>query len=229
MNNMNIDNTVEFYFSLFKKRGIFNLFGGLEKDLESQFLDLKSNKFSDLMSPIQEFVLDIKTGISTDSYKVSWSISKAENIINRYSIKNKIVNVRDLYINYDKVSIDKNKLSDFKGTESEKFPPIIISFYRPLGEYIVIDGNHRLYEVLQRREKSVRAFVLSPFSNAFIMNEKSYKLYCFHHNLLVLSRYCKSPISFFIKNNRTLKANTYNGSYSYFSASLLDKFKILIS
>lgn len=40
-NSINIDNTVDFYFSIFRKKKLFSLFKGLEDDLINQYADLK--------------------------------------------------------------------------------------------------------------------------------------------------------------------------------------------
>lgn len=226
---MNIDNTVDYYFSFFKKKRIFDIFDGLEKDLMLQYSNLKSSDLDSDVSMIQEYFLEIYTGIENDFYEISWSIPKAEKIINKYNIKDKIISPNLLYSDFNRIDINSEKLKELENKNSSLFEPIIVVFYLPINKFIVIDGNHRLCEVMKRKEKSIRAYILAPHSNLLTMNERNYKLYTFHHNLVVLYSYCKLPFNFRINNNNSLKANSYNGNFKNFDNSLIYKLKVLFS
>jgi hypothetical protein len=207
--NINIDRTVDFYFSIFRKKKLFSLFKGLEDDLINQYTDLKKGLFNADFSTIQEFVLNIETGIERESYDISWSIPKASELIMDKKMNYTEVSISHLYSDFS--NLEEGKLKHYGHKEVHSFEPIIVSYYLPIRELIVIDGNHRVYTAAQRENKKIKAYVLTAYANSLIMNERSYKLYSFHHNLVNLTQLCCNPAVWKFESNKSLQWSTYNG------------------
>lgn len=69
----------------------------------------------------------------------------------------------------------------------------------------------------------IKAHVLSSYDNFFIMNDRNYKLYSFHHNLVNLLELCCNPYLWKFSTNNSLKWDTYNGAF-VFSNVILKKY-----
>ena len=106
---MEITNTVNFYFSIFRKKGLFNLFKGLEEDLLKQYNELRNNNLDSDINLFQEFELNIETGIYDESYNISWSIPKADELISNKRMKYTKINIDHLYS--DSLNLDENKVT----------------------------------------------------------------------------------------------------------------------
>lgn len=214
---MEITNTVNFYFSIFREKGLFNLFKGLEEDLLKQYNELRNNNLNSEINLYginpQRFDFNVKTGLYDESYNISWSIPKADKLIFDKKMKYSKINTKHLYS--DVSNLNENKLQHYKNRNTESFEPIIVSYYLPIKQMIVIDGNHRLYESVKKGEKEIKAFVLSSYANSFIMNERDYKLYSFHHNLITLSDLCCNPFSWRFVTNDSLNWDTYCGDFKF--------------
>lgn len=223
--NINIDDTVDFYFSVFRKKKLFNLFDGLEDDLIKQYSELKKNLFNSDFNLVQEFVLNMGTGINEEFYDVSWSIPKAIQLIKNKVINYTEVNVSHLYSDFS--NLEKGKLKYYMNKDVESFEPIIVSYYLPTRHFVVIDGNHRLCTAVQRGNKKIKAFMLTSYANSFIMNERSYKLYSFHHNLVNLAQLCCNPVVWKFLCSDSLQWNTYAGTVK-FDNVFLKKLLLLI-
>ncbi|CAI9682495.1 hypothetical protein [Elizabethkingia anophelis] len=221
---ISLDNTVDFYFSIFKRKNLFRLFNGLEKDLLDQYKKLKIDNLNSDINLIQEFFLNIGTGIKGEGYDISWSIPKAIKLINERNIDASDIMIDNLY--YDFSNLEYEKLNHYKNIDVENFEPIIISFYLPTKELVVIDGTHRLYHAFSRGNKVIKAYVLSSYANSLIMNDRNYKLYSFHHNLVNLLELCCNPYSWKFSTNNSLKWDTYNGGF-IFSNVIMKKIFLL--
>lgn len=221
---ISLDNTVDFYFSIFKRKNLFKLFNGLEKDLFDQYKKLKKDNLNSDINLIQEFFLNIGTGIKGEGYDISWSIPKAIKLINKRNVDASDVMIDNLY--YDFSNLEYGKQNYYKNLDVKDFEPIIVSFYLPTKEFVVIDGNHRLYQAFSRGNKVIKAHVLSSYDNFFIMNDRNYKLYSFHHNLVNLLDLCCNPHMWRFSTNNSLEWDTYNGAF-IFSNVILKKILLL--
>ncbi|WP_420572936.1 hypothetical protein [Kordia sp.] len=217
--------TVDFYFNIFKKKGLFKLFTGLEKDLSSQYNKLINNKLSSNINLIEEFYLNVFTGINNESYDISWSIPKAEKLIKDNKISSVDINISHLYSDVN--NLEQQKLQHYQNIDVDLFEPIIVSYYEPIKKLIVIDGNHRVYWSNVKGKKNIKAFILSPFSNPEIMNEKNFQLYVFHHNLVNLINLCCNPLDWKFEANKSLNWNTYYGDVK-FKNLFFNKLKMII-
>lgn len=222
---ISLDETVNFYFSIFRKKKLFNLFKGLKEDLLQQYAELTIHNLDSTINGFEEFFLNVNTGITQENYDISWSIPKALKWINDKKIKPQIIKIENLYT--DTNSLEYAKIKYYNHSEIETLEPIIVSYFFPISRFIVIDGNHRLYNAFLNGYKEINAFVLFPNANPSIMNERSRKLYTFHHNLVNLVQLCCSSESFKFEVNETLNMNTYFGNYK-FRNLLLKKIILLV-
>ncbi len=218
-----INNTYKFYKNIFYKKGLFKSVVGLQDDLDLQYNRLLKNRLNSDISFIQEYHFNVFTGINSESYDVSWSIPKAEYLIKNKKVPCVDINLNNLYSDFN--NLEYHKLNHYKNIDS--FEPIIVSYYLPIKRLIVIDGNHRVYLSNVKGEKSIRAFILSPFLNLEIMNEKNFHLYVFHHNLVNLLNLCWNPLEWKFKADKSLSWNTYYGNVE-FKNLIFNKMKMII-
>ncbi|MDO4880470.1 MAG: hypothetical protein Q3983_04250 [Capnocytophaga sp.] len=203
-----IEKTKEFYFNSFRERGLFSKFIGLEDDLESQYNKILKTQYN---KGSQGFHFNIKTNIEQDNFDLYYSIDKANKIIKSENIKNCSLPISFLYSDTSK--LEKFKKNNLKGKIIDDFEPIIVSVFIPINSLIVIDGNHRMNEAKNQGYKNVEAFIIAPIYNSFLMDEKSYNLYVFYHNITVL--YNRLPI----RPSNSLEENTYFGNCKFADVS----------
>lgn len=204
-----LQSTFNFYIDIFNKKGLFKHNPLLKEDLYSQYELATQENLSSEINLIEEFFLNVYTGINGESYDVSWSIPKANKLISENSINFEEVNMKHLYS--DSENLEENKLRYFEKINTNEFNPIIVTYYLPIKKLVVIDGNHRFYWSLLRGKKVIKAYLLSPYSNSIIMNQRSFKKYTFHHNLVNLLQFCCNPLSWKFENNKSLDWDTYFG------------------
>ncbi|MDY3352014.1 hypothetical protein PG357_08470 [Riemerella anatipestifer] len=210
---ISLEKTLDFYFSIYKRKGLFDCFEGLEDDLVQQYIDLKKDKLNSNIDFYQEFFLNVRTGIQQENYDISWSITKASKLIAERRILPRKVMIKSLYADF--TNLEEAKLRHYQNCNLSLIEPIIVSFYLPIQKLIVIDGNHRLHEAFSKGYREIDAVILSPFANSLIMNERSYKLYIFHHNLINLVKLCCDPFAWKFEANNSLDWNTYYGNYEF--------------
>ncbi|CAM4318594.1 hypothetical protein [Flavobacterium terrigena] len=226
---MEIKNTFDFYFSFFEKKKLFLLFPNLKEELLFQYNQIvndskKTNLHYDF---IQRYSQIIETGIGGDFYEISWSIRKIENIISINNLPLIDIDIDRIYS--DELNLNPQKLSFYKDKNELSFKPIYVSYYKPIETYIVIDGNHRTNELRRRGDNKVRGYVLSPLCNKEAMNELSFSLYKFHHNLVSLYIFCKTPFFVNIKTEKNFKKNTFYGDSVKFNYLFFKKIIIFFS
>lgn len=210
---ISLEKTLDFYFSIYKRKGLFDYFEGLEDDLVKQYNALNKDKINSDVDLCQEFFLNMKTGIQQENYDISWSITKALKLITDKKIRPQRIKIKHLYSDF--TNLEEIKLQHYKNCNLDLIEPIIVSYYLPIQRLIVIDGNHRLHEAHNRGREKIDAIILSPFANSIIMNERNYKLYIFHHNLTNLVKLCCDPLAWKFMTDKSLEWNTYSGNYTF--------------
>ncbi len=222
---INIKNTYEFYIDIFNRKGLFKSFPDLKSDLDTQYMRLIESQLDSKINLIEEFYLNVFTGIDNDSYDISWSIPKAEKLIKDNKISSIDINLNHIYTDVN--NLEQQKLCYYQNIDVDSFAPVIVSYYEPIKKLILIDGNHRVYWSNVKGKENVKAFVLSPFSNSEIMNEKNFQLYVFHHNLVNLLNLCCNPLEWKFKASKNLNWNTYYGDIEFKSLTF-NKIKMII-
>lgn len=225
---MQLSSTKEFYFSIFEKKKLFKFFPNLKNELLEQYNQIlkNSNELKDI-DIFQEYFQTISTGIKDDFYKVSWSISKIKKFISENNFSSKDFNLNEIFS--DDNSLNETKSHSYKNTNEINFKPIFISYYQPIETYIVVDGNHRVNEIKRRGIQKISGFGLSPYCNEFVMNNFSFNLYKFHHNLVALHSLCKDPFLWKFKTNKSLMKNSFYGDNVEFNNLKFKKIIILFN
>lgn len=207
-----IEKTKEFYFNSFRERGLFSNFTGLEDDLESQYNKILKTQYSYYNKGSQGFHFNVKTNIEQDNFDLYYLIDKANKIIKSEDIKNCSLPISTLYS--DISNLEKFKKDNLKGKIIDDFEPIIVSNFIPINTYIVIDGNHRINEARNQGYEIIKAFIIPPIYNSFLMDEKSYNLYVFYHNITTLYNSSR------IRLSNSLEKDTYFGNCRFDNISL---------
>ena len=204
-----IQKTKEFYFNSFRERGLFSNFTGLEDDLESQYNKILKTQYSYYNKGSQGFHFNVKTNIEQDNFDLYYLIDKANKIIKSEDVKKCSLPISTLYS--DISNLEKFKKDNLKGKIIDDFEPIIVSNFIPINTYIVIDGNHRINEARNQGYKIIKAFIIPP---SFLMDEKSYNLYVFYHNITTLYNSSR------IRLSNSLEKDTYFGNCRFDNISL---------
>ena len=207
-----IQKTKEFYFNSFSERGLFSNFTGLEDDLESQYNKILKTQYSYYNKGSQGFHFNVKTNIEQDNFDLYYLIDKANKIIKSEDVKKCSLPISTLYS--DISNLEKFKKDNLKGKIIDDFEPIIVSNFIPINTYIVIDGNHRINEARNQGYKIIKAFIIPPIYNSFLMDEKSYNLYVFYHNITTLYNSSR------IRLSNSLEKDTYFGNCRFDNISL---------
>ena len=207
-----IEKTKEFYFNSFRERGLFSKFTGLEDDIESQYNKILKTQYSYYNKGSQGFHFNVKTNIEQDNFDLYYLIDKANKIIKSEDIKNCSLPISTLYS--DISNLEKFKKDNLKGKIIDDFEPIIVSNFIPINTYIVIDGNHRINEARNQGYEIIKAFIIPPIYNSFLMDEKSYNLYVFYHNITTLYNSSR------IRLSNSLEKDAYFGNCRFDNISL---------
>lgn len=221
-----IENTFDFYLYVFNKKGLFKYFPELEKDLNSQYNELISNQLNLSINLIEEFYFNVLTGIRNESYDIYWSIPKAQQLIKKSNTRYSLIDINQIYS--DASNLEPNKLKYYESKDVTAFDPIIVSYYLPINQLIVIDGNHRVYWSNMKKKKDIKAYILNPILNLKIMSERNYKLYAFHHNLVNLLSLCCNYQEWKFESNKKLNWNSYYGDVR-FNNLIFKKLKLIIN
>lgn len=226
---MQINNTLEFYISVFEKKNLFKLFPNLKEELHLQYNEIVDNldKQDINIDMLQGFSQTINTGIKDDYYTVSWSISKIDYIISKNSLSSNYLHLKNIFS--DDMNLNSQKSVHYLNVNIENFKPIYVTYYLPIESFIVVDGNHRVKELKKRNIFKTKGYVLSPCCNIETMNDFSFSLYKFHHNLVSLHRLCKVPYLWSFKANKSLQKNTFYGDNEEFKYLLYKKIVLLFS
>lgn len=226
---MLIKDTFDFYNSLFERKKLFILFPNLKEELLNQYNQIINN-FDKQYSGIdlfQEYFQTINTGIRDDYYIISWSIGKIDNIVSKNNLSVKDLNLEKIFSDEENLNLQKSV--SFINYNIEDFKPIYVSYYLPLECYIVVDGNHRVKELKKREYRKTKGYVLLPYCNIETMNEFSFSLYKFHHNLVALHRLCIDPYLWSFKTNKSLQKNSFFSENIEFKYVIFKKLILLLS
>lgn len=228
---MQLKNTIEFYFSILEKKNLFKLFPTLKEELLTQYNQIikNSNKKYSNIDLFQEYFQTINTGIKDDFYTVSWSIGKIDNVISKNNLPLEHFSIKSLFS--DKENLEPNKSLFYSNKAEKDFKPIYVSYYLPIGHLIVVDGNHRVKEFIDRRKQKIEGFYFTPDWNFHTMNELSLSLYKFHHNLVTLHSLCLQNYRniWRFKVDNSLLANTFYGDKTVFKNLIFKKILFLFS
>lgn len=135
--------------------------------------------------------------VGTGSFIIVWDISKVEKIINCEETIRSRMNVKELYEIIDKSGFEYEE----KSCSTEK--PPVIAYYKPFNTYVVIDGNHRIYDAYHEGKKELEVIVLTEeqMINALV-NEDFAVLYKIHWNLQYIFNYLICNIDKFRYRNQ---------------------------
>lgn len=78
--------------------------------------------------------------VGTGRFVIVWDISKVEKIVNNERVIRRKITVSELYEIVDKSGFEY----ETKSYNAEK--PPVIAYYKPFNTYVIIDGNHRIYD-----------------------------------------------------------------------------------
>ncbi|MGN4750247.1 hypothetical protein [Bacillus cereus group sp. MYBK220-1] len=134
-------------------------------------------------------------------YSISWDINKAKTLIKDKEIRFQKMKIEILWKNVSTEYIDykyvNNELS------FQYYEPIIVVFYAPLNEYIVIDGNHRLAKQrMKKPEGNINVYLLEPDDHIKVMCGELFRTcYKIMHNVTVISNYLLGNINSYFYSN----------------------------
>ncbi|WP_158730235.1 MULTISPECIES: hypothetical protein [unclassified Flavobacterium] len=226
---MQLKNTIDFYFSFFENKKLFRVFPKLKEELLSQYNQIiyNSDKQNSNIDLFQEYFQVIDTGIKDDHYIVSWLIGKIDNLVSKNNLPKVHFNIKSLFSDIE--NLDPNKSLFYSNKDEKDFKPIYVSYYLPIGNLIVVDGNHRVKEFINRRKEKIEGYYFTPDWNFQTMNELSFSLYKFHHNLVTLHSLCqKKDINLWsFKVDKSLMPNTFYGDKTVFKNLIFKKFLLL--
>ncbi|GAA3650278.1 hypothetical protein [Asaccharospora irregularis] len=121
------------------------------------------------------------------SYEISWSVSKAKDIIKKYNIKEREFKVDKLISLVDRSNIVESHLDTVVNSEE----PIIIAFcpiFQP--DLVIIDGNHRVSAKFNSGKDKINAYFLKPNEHMqAMMYNYDRNLYKVHNNINEIIRY----------------------------------------
>jgi hypothetical protein len=121
------------------------------------------------------------------TYEISWSVSKAKDIIKKYNIKEREFKVDKLISLVDKSNIVESHLDNVVNSEE----PIIIAFcpiFQP--DLVIIDGNHRVTAKFNSGNDKINAYFLKPNEHMqAMMFNYDRNLYKVHNNINEIIRY----------------------------------------
>lgn len=122
--------------------------------------------------------------VGNGRFVLVWDISKIKKIVAYEKVIRSKVKVAELY----KI-IDKSGFEHETKSYSAETPPVI-AYYKPFNTYVVIDGNHRIYDAYHSGKKDMEVIVLNEEQMiASLENEDYIILYKIHWNLQYIFNY----------------------------------------
>ena len=79
---------------------------------------------------------------------------------------------------------------------------------------MILNVNHRINEARNQWYEIIKAFIIPPIYNSFLMDEKSYNLYVFYHNITTLYNSSR------IRLSNSLEKDAYFGNCRFDNISL---------
>lgn len=114
-------------------------------------------------------------------YDVSWDVEKIKEMVRKRNLRPFLVPVKE----------PSNEVDWDYAKKLESDEPILMVDYMPTGEFIIVDGNHRMAKrYLENPNGLIEAYVLNPRDQIFCFCSDLF-LYWFmvHHNINVLMNY----------------------------------------
>jgi hypothetical protein len=171
----------DFFHDDMKSKGALNVFPGLEELLRNYLTKLsQKSKEKDLGN--YQFFRKIFNFPGSSYYIAEWNIQKTIAIA-KNNIKKKDIPI-DILLNFN--SAHQEKLGKKSNLNLDE--PIVVVYYPPNQEVIIIDGNHRFYKAVEMGLKSISAYILYP--NSFLetmSNDLCQALYKIHNNINVMA------------------------------------------
>ena len=122
--------------------------------------------------------------VGTGRFVIVWDISKVEKIVNNERVIRRKIKVSELYEIVDKSGFEY----ETKSYNAEK--PPVIAYYKPFNTYVIIDGNHRIYDAYHSGKKEIEVIVLNEEQMISSLVNKDYVvLYKIHWNLQYICNY----------------------------------------
>lgn len=87
--------------------------------------------------------------MGTGRFVIVWDISKVEKIVNNERVIRRKITISELYEIVDKSGSEY----ETKSYNAEK--PPVIAYYKPFNTYVIIDGNHRIYDAYHSGKKEI--------------------------------------------------------------------------
>jgi hypothetical protein len=176
--------SLESFFHLFfndmKSKDALKVFPNLKELLNSYLIKL-SQKSKEKDFGNYQFFRKI-FNFPEDNYYISeWNIQKVIAITkNKYKVKNLPI---DLLL-IDNIAHKKGLNTNYNTNSDD---PIIVIYYPPNQEYIIVDGNHRFYKAIEQNDQSISAYVIYPddFLKA-MSNDLCRSLYKIHNNINII-------------------------------------------
>lgn len=154
-------------------------------------------------------------------YTMVWDVQKALHLIKEKNMLPVQYNVEDYKSNFEDTNIMPSKAIS---AQFNKDPVIFVKW--PGNLDVLIDGNHRYYNALKSKRKTIPAYVLSiEESMQCMLNEDFRSLFKIHHNLLLLQNRrvlnSSSPIGFSDSFDETKLFSLHKSGFSRFISSIL--------
>lgn len=122
--------------------------------------------------------------VGNGRFVIVWDISKIAKKISCEKVIRSKEKVAELYEIIDKSGFEK----EAKSCSTEE--PPVIAYYKPFNSYVVIDGNHRIYDAYHSGKKEMEVIVLNEDQMiASLVNEDYIVLYKMHWNLQYIFNY----------------------------------------
>lgn len=142
--------------------------------------------------------------VGTGNFNLVWDVSKVETVVKCDKVICQKAIVKELY-----EIIDKSGFEYEGRSHSTNEPPTIV-YYKPFNKYVVIDGNHRIYDAYQNGKKELDVWVLNEEQMIkTLVNEDYMMLYKIHWNLQYIFNYLAGNIEKIVYRNQ----DSENGLY----------------
>ncbi|MEF3355792.1 hypothetical protein PV403_21920 [Paenibacillus sp. GYB006] len=131
-------------------------------------------------------------------YTVTWDINRARHLINQM-IQNRRLIANEVSVEEVYPYIQKNEITEsYLPNALKSNEPIILVWYSPTSQKLIIDGNHRV-AARYRQDPKTKIQVYGPFSHYahidFMSNDLNRKLFVIHHNMQMIFNYMKGDMT----------------------------------
>lgn len=125
---------------------------------------------------------------NNDFYRVFWNVDLLKTLISEAGIKPRRIKVKEISRLVDGHFINPEKLKEVK--KLKRFDPIILVFYSPVNDRVLIDGNHRLSSRKEMPHSYIEAYDLDDlFALNGMAGDVFKKLFTLHYNVTTIARF----------------------------------------